>query len=94
MPPGHSFRSAAAPRGRPNERLLRDSLPVTIAFMSLSAAQIRDRISGRTGLALLAPILVVYWILTEHARAGNVLPCVVLQSCAVTALLLIVLARP
>jgi len=83
-----------------NERLFWDRLPMTIAFMSLIAAQITERISVRAGLALLAPMLlvgaasVVYWIVTERAGAGNVIPYVVLQAYAVAALLLIALTRP
>jgi hypothetical protein len=83
-----------------NERLFWDRLPMTIAFMSLIAAQITERISMRAGLALLAPMLVVgvasvvYWIFTERAGAGNVVPYVVLQAYAVAALLLIALTRP
>lgn len=83
-----------------NERLFWDRLPMTIAFMSLIAAQITERISMRAGLALLAPMLVigvasvVYWIFTERAGAGNVIPYVLLQAYAVAALLLIALTRP
>lgn len=83
-----------------NETLFWDRLPMTIAFMSLIAAQIVERISLRAGIALLVPMLlvgaasVVYWIATERAGAGNVLPYVVLQAYAVVALLLIALARP
>jgi hypothetical protein len=83
-----------------NERLFWDRLPMTIAFMSLIAAQITERISVRGGLLLLAPMLlvgavsVVYWILTERAGAGNVIPYVVLQAYAVAALLLIAVTRP
>ena len=83
-----------------NERLFWDRLPMTIAFMSLIAAQITERISVRAGLALLTPMLVigvasvVYWIFTERAGAGNVIPYVLLQAYAVAALLLIALTRP
>jgi hypothetical protein len=83
-----------------NERLFWDRLPMTIAFMSLISAQITERISVRAGLALLAPMLVVgvasvvYWIFTERAGSGNVIPYVVLQAYAVAALLLIALTRP
>ena len=83
-----------------NERLFWDRLPMTIAFMSLIAAQVADRISVRAGLRLLAPMLLagaasaVYWIVTERAGAGNVIPYVVLQAYAVAALLLLALARP
>jgi hypothetical protein len=78
-----------------NERLFWDRLPMTVAFMSLIAAQVVDRISVRSGLALLAPMLVVgaasvlYWIATERAGAGNVIPYGVLQGYSVVMLLLL-----
>ena len=83
-----------------NERLFWDRLPMTIAFMSLIAAQVTERISLRAGLWLLVPMLavgaasVVYWIATERAGAGNVIPYAALQAYAVAALLLIALTRP
>jgi hypothetical protein len=83
-----------------NERLFWDRLPMTIAFMSLIAAQVMERISLRAGLLLLVPMLgvgaasVVYWIATERAGAGNVIPYAALQAYAVAALLLIALTRP
>lgn len=78
-----------------NERLFWDRLPMTVAFMSLIAAQVVDRISVRGGLALLAPMLlvgaasVVYWLATERAGAGNVIPYGLLQGYAVLMLLLL-----
>ena len=83
-----------------NERLFWDRLPMTIAFMSLIAAQIADRISVRAGLILLVPMLwigaesVVYWRATERAGAGNVIPYAVLQAYAVVMLLLITWLQP
>jgi hypothetical protein len=83
-----------------NERLFWDRLPMTIAFMSLIAAQVVDRISVRAGLRLLAPMLlvgaasVVYWIVTERVGAGNVVPYVVLQAYAVVTLLLLAVTHP
>jgi hypothetical protein len=83
-----------------NETLFWDRLPMTIAFMSLIAAQIVDRISIRTGLALLLPLLlvgmgsVVYWILTERAGAGNVMPYGVLQFYSVVMLFVLALLYP
>jgi hypothetical protein len=82
-----------------NARLFWDRLPMTIAFMSLIAAQIVDRLSVRAGLVLLGPMLavgmasVVYWIFTERAHEGNVVPYVVLQAYSAAALLLIALTR-
>ncbi len=83
-----------------NERLFWDRLPMTIAFMSLIAAQIVDRVSIRMGLLLLLPMLlvgagtVVYWIATERAGVGNVLPYGVLQAYAVLILLALTALYP
>ena len=83
-----------------NETLFWDRLPMTIAFMSLISAQIVDRISIRAGLALLLPLLlvgmgsVVYWILTERAGTGNVMPYGVLQFYSVVMLLVLALLYP
>jgi hypothetical protein len=77
-----------------NETLFWDRLPMTIAFMGLVSSQIVDRISVRAGLVLLGPMLllgmasVVYWIATERAGAGNVLPYALLQAYAVIVLLM------
>jgi len=83
-----------------NERLFWDRLPMTIAFMSLIAAQVVDRISIRAGVALLVPMLLVgaasvfYWRATERAGAGNVVPYAVLQAYSVVILLLLALWQP
>lgn len=83
-----------------NERLFWDRLPMTIAFMSLIAAQIVERINIRLGLALLAPMLfvgaasVVYWRSTERAGDGNVIPYGILQGYSVVILLFIALLLP
>ncbi len=83
-----------------NERLFWDRLPMTVAFMSLLAAQVVDRFSVRAGLALLLPVLVVgaasvvYWRATERAGAGNLVPYAVLQAYAVVVLLLIARLHP
>src|SRR5262245_4114063 len=72
-----------------NERLFWDRLPMTIAFMSLIAAQVVDRISVKAGLLVLLPMLAVgaasvfYWRATEHAGAGNVMPYGILQAYSV-----------
>lgn len=78
-----------------NERLFWDRLPMTVAFMSLIAAQVVDRVGVRTGLLLLPLLLllgvasVVYWLASERAGHGNVVPYGVLQAYAVVALLLL-----
>lgn len=83
-----------------NERLFWDRLPMTVAFMSLIAAQIAERVSARAGLLLLAPMVllgiasVVYWLASERAGAGNVVPYAVLQAYAVVALLVMTWALP
>lgn len=83
-----------------NESLFWDRLPMTIAFMGLVSSQVVDRISVRAGLALLGPMLlagmasVVYWIATERAGAGNVLPYVLLQGYAVVVLLIMAILHP
>jgi predicted membrane channel-forming protein YqfA (hemolysin III family) len=83
-----------------NERLFWDRLPITITLMSLVAAQIVDRISVRAGLALLVPLLLagagsaVYWIATERAGAGNLMPYVVVQGYAMAILLVIAVLHP
>jgi hypothetical protein len=83
-----------------NERLFWDRLPITVALMSLVAAQIVDRISVRAGLALLVPLLavgvasVVWWLATERSGAGNVVPYVVLQVYSVAILVVIAWLYP
>ncbi len=83
-----------------NERLFWDRLPMTIAFMSLIAAQVVDRIDTKAGLALLVPMLLVgaasvlYWRATERAGAGNVMPYGVLQGYSVVILFLLALLQP
>ena len=83
-----------------NERLFWDRLPMTIAFMSLLAAQVGDRVDPRAGRALLLPMLaigaasVVYWRATERMGVGNVVPYGILQAYSVVILLLIALWLP
>jgi hypothetical protein len=83
-----------------NERLFWDRLPMTVAFMSLIAAQVVDRIDTKAGLALLLPMLLVgaasvlYWRATERAGAGNVMPYVVLQGYSVVILFLLARLQP
>jgi hypothetical protein len=83
-----------------NERLFWDRLPMTIAFMSLIAAQLCERISVRAGIALLLPMLgvgaasVFYWRASERAGEGNVIPYGILQGYSVVILLLIAMLLP
>jgi hypothetical protein len=83
-----------------NERLFWDRLPMTIAFMSLVAAQVVDRIDRRQGIGLLLPLLLVgaasvlYWRVTERAGTGNVVPYAVLQGYSVVILFLLARLQP
>ena len=83
-----------------NETLFWDRLPMTIAFMSLIAAQIVDRVDMRAGLLALVPMLlvgvgsVVYWIVTERQGRGNVVPYAVLQAYSVIVLLQLAALHP
>jgi hypothetical protein len=83
-----------------NETLFWDRLPMTVAFMGLVSSQVVDRISVRTGLVLLGPMLllgvasVVHWIVTERVGAGNVLPYALLQGYAVIVLLIMAATHP
>jgi hypothetical protein len=95
-----SFGSAYYHLAPDNERLFWDRLPMTIAFMSLIASQVVERISVRSGIAVLAPMLlvgaasVVYWRVTEQAGAGNVIPYAILQGYCVVILLMLALLFP
>jgi hypothetical protein len=68
--------------------------------MSLVSAQLVDRVSVRTGLALLPPLLllgvasVVYWRSSERAGDGNVLPYAVLQGYSVVMLAVFAVSHP
>jgi hypothetical protein len=83
-----------------NEGLFWDRLPITVALMSLVAAQIVDRVNVRAGLALLVPMLLagaasaIYWIATERAGAGNLVPYVVLQGYAIVVVVVIAWSYP
>ena len=83
-----------------NESLFWDRLPMTIAFMALISSQLVDRVDVRVGLAALVPLLllgmgsVVYWIGTERAGHGNVIPYAVLQGYAVLVLLKLAVFHP
>ncbi len=60
--------------------LVWDRLPMTVAFMTLLAAVIADRISWLAGRALLWPLVVAgiasiaWWVRTESAGAGDLRP--------------------
>jgi len=61
-----------------NATLFWDRLPMTVAFMGLTAAIITDRVNARFGVRVALPALVVlgaasvvYWYMTEIAQAGD-----------------------
>ena len=66
-------------------RLVWDRLPMTVAFMSLVAAVVSERISVRAGNALLWPLVflglasVVYWRWSAFAGFENLRPYVAVQ---------------
>jgi hypothetical protein len=68
-----------------NETLVWDRLPMTVAFMSLLALLIGDRIGPRAGRWLLGPLIVVgtgsvlWWRLTEAAGRGDLRPYALVQ---------------
>lgn len=68
-----------------NASLAWDRLPMTIAFMSLLCSVISESIDRKTGLFLLAPLLVagglsvVYWAWTEQGGQGDLRPYIVVQ---------------
>lgn len=60
-----------------NDSLAWDRLSIAVAFMSLFAAVIAERVKVSVGVALLAPLLmmgltsVLWWIWTEHGGRGD-----------------------
>lgn len=81
-------------------RLAWDRLPVTIAFMSLLAATISERVDVRIGVRWLAPLVLVgmatvlYWRWGMQRGAGDLLPYGVVQYGGIAAILVLALARP
>jgi hypothetical protein len=68
-----------------NARLVFDRMPMTIAFMTLLAAVIADRVNWVAGRALLWPLIVAgiasiaWWIRTEAAGHGDLRPYALVQ---------------
>lgn len=68
-----------------NDTLVWDRLPMTLAFSSLTAALIAERISIKAGKLLFTPLMlisalsVVYWWATEKAGAGDLRPYILVQ---------------
>jgi hypothetical protein len=83
-----------------NARLVWDRLPMTLAFMSLFAAIIAERIGMRSGLALLGPLQVagvasvVHWHLTELRGAGDLRAYILVQFYPMLAIPLLLLLFP
>jgi hypothetical protein len=83
-----------------NARLVWDRLPMTIGFMSLLAATIDERISVKSGLRSLVPLLffgvasVLYWNFTEARGHGDLRPYVLVQFGSLVILLLLVALFP
>lgn len=69
-----------------NARLFWDRLPMSLCFGALLAAVIAERVSVRTGLALLAPLVltgigtVLYWRFSQSWGVENVLPYFAFQA--------------
>jgi hypothetical protein len=82
------------------DRLMWDRLPMSIAFMSLFATVIAERIHLRAGLISLAPLVVVgvgsvlYWHLGEQSGSGDLRPYVVVQFYSLLAIVLIAILFP
>ena len=68
-----------------NSALVWDRLPITVAFMALLAAVIRDRVSEQLGRALLWPLIIAgvasigWWYWSELAGRGDLRPYAVVQ---------------
>lgn len=83
-----------------NDRLVWDRLPMAVAFTSLLAALVGERIDRRAGAALLWPLelagvaSVVSWHLGERAGAGNLKPYLVVQFYPLLAVPLLLLLFP
>jgi len=83
-----------------NATLLWDRLPMTVAFMSIIAALIAERISVRAALIALAPLLIlgaaspIQWYLSELHGQGDLRFYAAVQACAVFMLPLFLVLFP
>src|SRR5579862_9155469 len=81
-------------------RLVWDRLPMTVAFLSLVAAALAERVSARVAAWLLGPLLafgvwsVFYWRGTQAAGHGDLRPYVLVQFGSLLALLLLLALFP
>ncbi|MFZ0522662.1 MAG: hypothetical protein WAL95_16675 [Candidatus Acidiferrales bacterium] len=81
----------------PNDaRLVWDRLPMTLGFMSLSAATLNERVGVNTGSRAIVPLLifgvasVAYWSVTQSHGHGDLRPYVLAQFGSLLVLLLLV----
>ena len=83
-----------------HDRLVWDRLPMTVAFLSLFAAVLGERMRPDLARRLLAPLLaagiasVFYWHVTEQAGRGDLRPYALVQYYPVVALGLLLLLYP
>lgn len=82
------------------ERLMWDRLPMSVAFMSLLAAVIAERINFKAGIALLAPLVligagsVIYWHLGEQNGNGDLRPYILVQFYSLLVVILATILLP
>ena len=83
-----------------NYSLVWDRLPMTIAFMSMLAVMITERVSLSFGAALLKPLLLVglasvlWWIWTEHGGHGDLRLYLIVQFYPIMTMFLMLLFLP
>lgn len=83
-----------------NARLLWDRLPMAVAFVSLFAAVLGERIDVKLGVHLLGPLVllglgsVLYWHWTERCGCGDLRPYYFVQFYPMLALPLLLLLLP
>jgi hypothetical protein len=83
-----------------DETLVWDRLPMAFGFMSLVAAIICERISVKTGVRLLIPLIllgaasVIYWSVTQASGHGDLRPYVLAQFGSLLVLVLLVALFP
>jgi hypothetical protein len=83
-----------------SDRLVWDRLPMTLAFMSLLAAMIAERIDARAGTRLLLPLVtagalsVLWWRSTIASGVQDVGPYVIVQFGSIVLVLLIAVLFP
>ena len=83
-----------------NARLFWDRMPINLGFAALLSAVIAERYSVRAGLLLMPPLAMLgagtvwYWLRSEEAGTGNVLPYFAFQLDALLAILLLMWLVP